>query len=65
MWSTLLLTHLSQLAEDLIITNLLRGVVIDDAYATGSSLMPQVKLWYNHISILNLIHLSIDIYSHI
>jgi len=43
MWSTLLLTHLSQLAEDLIITNLLRGVVIDDAYATGSSLMPQKK----------------------
>ena len=43
MWSTLLLTHLSQLAEDLIITNLQRGVTIDDAYATGSSLMPQKK----------------------
>lgn len=43
MWSTLLLTHLSQMAEDLIITNLLRGVTIDDAYATGSSLMPQKK----------------------
>ncbi len=43
MWSTLLLTHLSQLAEDLIITNLLKGVEIDDAYATGSSLMPQKK----------------------
>jgi len=43
MWSVLLLTHFSQLAEDLIITNLLRGVVIDDAYATGSSLMPQKK----------------------
>jgi argininosuccinate lyase len=43
MWSTLLLTHLSQLAEDLIITNLLKGVTIDDAYATGSSLMPQKK----------------------
>ena len=42
-WSTLLLTHLSQWAEDLIITNLQRGVVIDDAYATGSSLMPQKK----------------------
>ncbi|KAL7571032.1 hypothetical protein ACA910_003751 [Epithemia clementina (nom. ined.)] len=42
-WSTMLLTHLSQWAEDLIITNLLRGVVIDDAYATGSSLMPQKK----------------------
>lgn len=43
MWSTLLLTHLSQFAEDVIITNLLKGVVIDDAYATGSSLMPQKK----------------------
>lgn len=43
MWSTLLLTHISQLAEDLIITNLQRGVIIDDAYATGSSLMPQKK----------------------
>eukprot|EP00558_Chaetoceros_sp_UNC1202_P002433 CAMPEP_0197242136 /NCGR_PEP_ID=MMETSP1429-20130617/7972_1 /TAXON_ID=49237 /ORGANISM="Chaetoceros sp., Strain UNC1202" /LENGTH=468 /DNA_ID=CAMNT_0042702101 /DNA_START=98 /DNA_END=1504 /DNA_ORIENTATION=+ len=43
MWNTMLLTHLSQLAEDLIITNLLKGVTIDDAYATGSSLMPQKK----------------------
>jgi len=43
MWSTLMLTHLSQMAEDLIITNLLKGVTIDDAYATGSSLMPQKK----------------------
>jgi argininosuccinate lyase len=43
MWSTLLLTHISQLAEDLIITNLLKGVEMDDAYATGSSLMPQKK----------------------
>jgi argininosuccinate lyase len=43
MWSTLLQTHLSQFAEDVIITNLLRGVTIDDAYATGSSLMPQKK----------------------
>lgn len=43
MWSTLLLTHLSQFAEDVIITNLLKGVDIDDAYATGSSLMPQKK----------------------
>jgi argininosuccinate lyase len=42
-WSTLLLTHLSQFAEDVIITNLLKGVDIDDAYATGSSLMPQKK----------------------
>jgi len=43
MWATLMLTHISQLAEDLIITNLQKGVVIDDAYATGSSLMPQKK----------------------
>lgn len=43
MWSALLCTHLSQLAEDIIITNLLKGVTIDDAYATGSSLMPQKK----------------------
>ena len=42
-WSTLFLTHLSQFAEDVIVTNLLQGVVIDDAYATGSSLMPQKK----------------------
>jgi argininosuccinate lyase len=43
MWSSMLLMHLSQFSEDLIITNLLKGVVIDDAYATGSSLMPQKK----------------------
>ena len=43
MWSTLLLTHISQFAEDVIINNLLKGVDIDDAYATGSSLMPQKK----------------------
>lgn len=43
MWAALTLTHISQLAEDLIITNLQKGVVIDDAYATGSSLMPQKK----------------------
>lgn len=43
MWSALFLTHISQMAEDLIIMNLQRGVIIDDAYATGSSLMPQKK----------------------
>jgi argininosuccinate lyase len=43
LWSTMLLIHLSQFAEDVIVTNLLRGVDIDDAYATGSSLMPQKK----------------------
>ena len=43
MWSTLLCTHLSQFAEDVIINNLLRCIEVDDAYATGSSLMPQKK----------------------
>lgn len=43
MWSTLFHIHLSQFAEDVIIANLLRGIDIDDAYATGSSLMPQKK----------------------
>jgi len=43
MWANMMLTHLSQLAEDLIITNMLKGVEMDDAYATGSSLMPQKK----------------------
>lgn len=43
MWTAMMQTHLSQLAEDLIITNLQRGITIDDAYATGSSLMPQKK----------------------
>ena len=43
MWSTLLLTHLSQFAEDVIINNLLKCVDISEAYSTGSSLMPQKK----------------------
>ena len=43
MWHSLLLIHLSQLAEDLIINNMLKCVDMDDAYATGSSLMPQKK----------------------
>jgi argininosuccinate lyase len=42
-WSTLFCIHLSQFAEDVIINNLLRCIDIDDAYATGSSLMPQKK----------------------
>ncbi|KAG5184655.1 argininosuccinate lyase [Tribonema minus] len=42
-WSSLTLTHLSQLAEDLIIMNYIRGVALSDAYSTGSSLMPQKK----------------------
>ena len=40
-WSTMLCVHLSQFAEDVIINNLLKGIEIDDAYATGPSLMPQ------------------------
>lgn len=43
MWHSLLLIHLSQFAEDLIINNMLKCVSMDDAYATGSSLMPQKK----------------------
>ena len=43
MWHTLLLTHFSQLSEDLIIMNLQKCVEISDMYATGSSLMPQKK----------------------
>jgi argininosuccinate lyase len=43
MWHSLLLTHLSQMAEDLIINNMHKCVDMDDAYATGSSLMPQKK----------------------
>merc|ERR1719343_1817983 len=43
MWHTLMLTHISQFAEDVIVNNLLKCIDIDDAYATGSSLMPQKK----------------------
>jgi len=43
MWHTLMLTHISQFAEDVIINNLLKCIDINDAYATGSSLMPQKK----------------------
>jgi len=44
-WAALLQTHLSRLAEDLIVwSSPAYGFVkIDDAYATGSSLMPQKK----------------------
>ncbi|CAM9202276.1 unnamed protein product [Ascophyllum nodosum] len=42
-WASLTLTHLSQLAEDLIIYNFTKGVSLSDAYSTGSSLMPQKK----------------------
>jgi argininosuccinate lyase len=43
MWASLTCTHLSQMAEDLIIYNMLQGVQLDDEYATASSLMPQQK----------------------
>jgi len=43
MWHTLLLTHISQFAEDVIIFNYSKAVVISEAYSTGSSLMPQKK----------------------
>lgn len=42
-WVSMTLTHLSQLAEDLIIYNYTKGVSLSDAYSTGSSLMPQKK----------------------
>jgi argininosuccinate lyase len=45
LWAALLQTHLSRLAEDLIIWSSAEFgfVELDDAYATGSSLMPQKK----------------------
>jgi argininosuccinate lyase len=43
MWHSLMLTHISQFAEDVIVNNLMKCIDIDDAYATGSSLMPQKK----------------------
>jgi argininosuccinate lyase len=44
-WAALLQTHLSRLAEDLIVWSSAEFgfVELDDAYATGSSLMPQKK----------------------
>jgi argininosuccinate lyase len=44
-WAALLQVHLSSLAEDLIIwsSQEFGFVVVDEAYATGSSLMPQKK----------------------
>jgi len=44
-WAAILQTHLSRLAEDLIIYSSMEFAFIelDDAYATGSSLMPQKK----------------------
>ncbi|KAL2094602.1 hypothetical protein ACEWY4_009321 [Coilia grayii] len=44
-WASLTLTHLSKMAEDLIIysTKEFSFVTLSDAYSTGSSLMPQKK----------------------
>jgi len=42
-WASLLMVHLSQFAEDVIILNMQRCVTLSDAYSTGSSLMPQKK----------------------
>ena len=42
-WASLLMVHISQFAEDMIILNMQRCVKMSDAYCTGSSLMPQKK----------------------
>lgn len=42
-WASLLHTHLSQFAEDVIVQNMLKTIVISEMYSTGSSLMPQKK----------------------
>lgn len=42
-WATLLMVHLSQFAEDVIILNMQQCLKMSDAYCTGSSLMPQKK----------------------
>lgn len=42
-WAALLMVHLSQFAEDVIILNMQQCITMSDAYSTGSSLMPQKK----------------------
>lgn len=42
-WASMLMVHLSQFSEDLIVYNTMKCVTIADAYSTGSSLMPQKK----------------------
>ena len=42
-WASILMVHLSQFAEDVIILNTQKCVTMSDAYCTGSSLMPQKK----------------------
>jgi argininosuccinate lyase len=43
MWASLMMVHMSQFAEDVIILNMQRSISMSDAYSTGSSLMPQKK----------------------
>lgn len=42
-WASLLMVHVSQFAEDVIILNMQQCLKMSDAYCTGSSLMPQKK----------------------
>lgn len=42
-WATMTMTHISQWAEDCIIFCTRKFILCDDAYSTGSSLMPQKK----------------------
>jgi argininosuccinate lyase len=42
-WASILMVHISQFAEDVIILNMQRCIAMSDAYCTGSSLMPQKK----------------------
>ncbi|KAG7265268.1 hypothetical protein CRUP_020514, partial [Coryphaenoides rupestris] len=44
-WASLCLTHLSKMAEDLLLysTKEFSFLTLSDAYSTGSSLMPQKK----------------------
>ena len=42
-WASLLMVHMSQFAEDVIILNMQKCLNMSDAYCTGSSLMPQKK----------------------
>lgn len=42
-WAALLMVHISQFAEDVIIMNMQKCLNMSDAYCTGSSLMPQKK----------------------
>lgn len=42
-WASLFMVHASQFAEDVIIMNNQRCIILSDAYSTGSSLMPQKK----------------------